>query len=450
MKLYEAFNIVAGDVVAFIGAGGKTSTLLNLGHELAEMGWRVLATTTTSIEEDQLGLLPRAIAPDAGSDVISQALSESGFVFLYDKIKGGAVYGPQPSWIPHLMDAVDSDVLLIEADAANRLPLKAPFSHEPVIPPETSLVIQVASMAAIGQPLDEDHIYNAQAIIDRYGFPKGGRIRSPWLAQVIRDETLGLRNVPEGARTVAFLNRVAPHINTRARARLIARIALRTQRLHSVVIGSDRGADPVYEVQRPVAAVIMAAGLSTRMGQPKILMPWGDKPTMIEHIIQQLHAARLDAINVVVGHEARQVKDAIAPYGVNAVYNRSFKSGEMLSSLKVGLRALPDHIAAAMLVLGDQPQLQPKVLYQLLNTYAENTDQIIVPSYQMRRGHPIIIGRRHWGDIFNLPRNESPRTFMNAHADHIRYVNVDSDSILRDVDTPQDYAQERWRAGLKK
>lgn len=449
MKLYEAFNIMAGDVVAFIGAGGKTSTLLNLGHELAEMGWRVLATTTTSIEEDQLGLLPRAIAPDAGSDVISQALSEDGFVFLYDKIKGGAVYGPQPSWIPHLMDAVDSDVLLIEADAANRRPLKAPFSHEPVIPPETSLVIQVASMAAIGQPLDEEHIYNAQAIIERYGFPEGGRIRSPWLAQVIRDEALGLRNVPEGARTVAFLNRVAPQGNARTRARLIARIALRTRRLHSVVIGSERGGDPVYEVQRPMAAVIMAAGSSTGMDTLKTLMPWGDSHTAIEHIIQRLQAARLDAINVVVGHQAQQVKDAIAPYGVNAVYNRSYKSGDMLSSLKIGLRTLPDNIAAALLVLGDQPQLQSKVLYQLLNAYAENNDQIIVPSYRARHGYPIIIGRRHWGDIYNLPRSESPRTFMNAHANHIRYVNVDSDSILTDMDATQGHqARRRGRSGF--
>ncbi len=448
MKLYEAFNIVPGDVVAFIGAGGKTSTLVNLGYELAEMGWRVLATTTTTLQEEQIGLLPRAISPDLGSAAISQALSEDSFVFLYDKIRGGAVYGPQPSWITHLMDVVDSDVMLIEADSAGGLPLKAPYDDEPIIPPETSLVIQVASLSAIGKPLDEAHVYNVQAILDRYGFPKGSRIRAPWVAQVLRDEMLGLRNVPANARTIAFLNQAYAKGHARMRARLIAKLALRTKRLNSVVIGAARSIQPVIEVQRPVGAIVLAAGMSTRMGESKVLLPWGADKTIIEQIIHQLTAARLEHITVVTGHMAKEVKEKLKPLDIDVAYNRSYKSGEMLSSLKLGLRALPDYIACAMIILGDQPQIKSKVLYQILNTYAENTEQIIVPSYKMRRGHPILIGRRYWGDILNLPRDSSLRAFMNLHADHIRYVNVDDDSILRDVDTPQDYAQERWRAGL--
>jgi molybdenum cofactor cytidylyltransferase len=101
------------------------------------------------------------------------------------------------------------------------------------------------------------------------------------------------------------------------------------------------------------------------------------------------------------------------------------------------------------MVLGDQPQIEARVIYDVLSAYAESNAPIVAPSYQMRRGHPILIDRRYWNDLLNLPRNGSPRDVINEHKEAIHYVNVDTDSVLRDVDTPQDYAHERWRAGLK-
>lgn len=448
MKLHQAFGVTPGDVVAFVGAGGKTSTIINLGHELAELGWRVLATTTTTISEDQLHLLPNAVSPEVGSDAISDLLNTHGFVFLYDRIRHGEVYGPDPSWIPRLIDAVDSDIMLIEADAADGLPLKAPLEEEPNIPPETSLVVAVLSLTALGQPLDSDHVYNPRAIIERYGFPEGQRIKSPWLAQILRDETLGMRGIPPKARSLAFLNQVSRIGYVRARARLIARLALRTGQMQGVVIGAARSDPPVYEVIRQVGAVVLAAGMSTRMGEPKVLLPWGKGHSIISHIVEQLNLARLDQISVVTGHHAADVKRAVTALGADTVFNRSYKVGEMLSSLKVGLRSLNDQVSAALIVLGDQPRLQAKVIYQLLLAYAEGQGEIIVPSYQNRRGHPILVSRRYWGEILSLPRGGSLRDVLTHHTGRIYHVQVDTDSVLRDVDTPEDYANERWRAGF--
>ena len=97
---------------------------------------------------------------------------------------------PRQSISRRMLDSVDSDVLLIEADGASGLPLKAPFEHEPVIPLETSLVVPIASLSVLGKELNDEHVYNAQAIIDRYGFNEGQRVKSPWVAQVLRDEEL--------------------------------------------------------------------------------------------------------------------------------------------------------------------------------------------------------------------------------------------------------------------
>src|SRR5690242_15490153 len=122
MKFQQAFGVTRGDVVAFIGAGGKTSALIGMGYELMESGWRVLATTTTAIVEEQLALMPHALYYDAQPEIISAALSEHGFVFLFDAIRDGTVFGPSIEWTKQILDTVDSDVLLIEADGAAGLP----------------------------------------------------------------------------------------------------------------------------------------------------------------------------------------------------------------------------------------------------------------------------------------------------------------------------------------
>ena len=447
MKLHKAFGVARGEVVALIGAGGKTSTLVALAHELADEGWRVLVTTTTRICEDQLGLMPHALHFDVGSAALTQAMAERRFVFTYSDVRGGKVYGPPPDWFAWALDSVDADALLIEADGARGLPLKAPYPHEPVIPPETSLVIPIASLTALGQPLDSDHVYNAEAMIERYGFYAGSPILSPWVAQVLRDEELGLRGVPERARVVAMLNAAPPSGYLRLRAHLIARMILRQPRISGVAIGSARAADPISEVQRPVAAIVLAAGMARRMGQSKVLLPWANGKTIIEHIIDQLTLARIDQITVVTGDHAAEVGALAEKRGAQVVFNSSYKTGEMLSSLKAGLRAQPANVAAALVVLGDQPRIQPKIVGQVTMAYAEGRGDLIAPSYQMRRGHPILIDRRYWGELLALADDAQPRDIINQYA--VTHINVDTDSVLRDVDTPDDYRQERWKAGLK-
>jgi molybdenum cofactor cytidylyltransferase len=300
----------------------------------------------------------------------------------------------------------------------------------------------------LGQPLDDEHVYNAAAIDERYGFGLGNRIKSPWVAQVMRDEELGLRGVPEKSRVVVLLNQVPNTGYLRGRARLIAQFILRSQRIQGVALGSVRGADPILEVQRHVGAVVLAAGKSSRMGQPKLLLPWANGRTILEHILDQLALAKVWDVIVVTGHRSGDVTRLAVQAGAQTAHNGDYAKGEMLSSLKAGLRALPPHISAALVVLGDQPRIQPKVIAQVLTAYSEGAGEIVAPSYQMRRGHPILIDRKYWPEILALPPDGAPRDVIERHKDKIAYVTVDTDSILRDVDTPEAYREERRLAGL--
>lgn len=447
MKLYQAFRVQRGDVVAFVGAGGKTSTMVALAHELAELGWRVLVTTTTRLGADQAELFPRAMSDLERPEQLSAALESDRIVLVHGGIYDGKTQAPSVAWLAEMPDQVDSDVLLVEADGARGLPLKAPRAHEPAIPRTATLVIPIAGLSVLGQPFDDEHVLNAVALEEAFGFPIGAPVKSPWVAQALRDPAFGLKNVPEDARVVAWLNGAAREGYQRGRARLIAQLVLAEPRVSAVALGSARSSDPAYEVQRRVGAVVLAAGLSSRMGQSKVLLPW-EHGTILEHILHQLVLARVRELVVVTGHRADDVAHAAATYEAAAAYNPDYARGEMLSSLQTGLRALPDHISAALIVLGDQPRLQPAVVSALTAAYAEGKGDIIAPSFQHRRGHPMLIDRRYWPELLALT-DGAPRDVINRHADRIHYVNVNTDSVLRDVDTPDDYDEERRRAGLE-
>ena len=197
-----------------------------------------------------------------------------------------------------------------------------------------------------------------------------------------------------------------------------------------------------------VGAVVLAAGLARRMGQPKVLLAWEAGSTILDHILKQLQAAGVEDVVVVTGHEAYKVREIAAQHNVTTIHNPDYAMGEMLSSLKIGLRAMPDNVTATLVVLGDQPRIQPEIVRLVMQAYADGKGSIVAPSYEMRRGHPILIDRQYWNEILALPVDGAPRDVINAHAGEIAYVVVDTDSVLGDVDTPEDYDKERRRAGL--
>ena len=451
MRLREALRVQRGDVVAFIGAGGKTSALFRLADELLREDWRVLITTTTRLATHELQRAPFAarLADGVNAGDVRAWLNEHGCVLLYSHTDPAKrkIIGLHPETISALLDVVDSDVLLVEADGARRLPLKAPYAHEPVIPADATLVVPVAGLDALGQPLDDAHVYNAERIRERYGFPKGGAVLPPWMAVTLRDPELGLQGVPPTARVVTLLNKVGNYPYAREQARRVARLVLRSPRVEAVAIGAVQSrADPVYEVQRRVGAVVLAAGRSQRMGQSKVLLPWDDY-TVIEAVLARLIMARLDEIVVVTGHQAQAVERILADWPVRLVRNPHYARGEMLSSVQVGLRAMPETVAAALIVMGDQPMLDARALRSVLGAYAEGRGTIVVPTYRGQRGTPVLFARRFWPELLAHAAGR-PRDIVQHHPESVAEAEVPNDSILRDLDTPEQYRRERKRAGF--
>lgn len=196
-----------------------------------------------------------------------------------------------------------------------------------------------------------------------------------------------------------------------------------------------------------ITAIILAAGRSTRMGSPKMLLPWG-KVVILEHIIAVFSQAGIDDILVVTGGAREQVEAVITEsrikYPVRSIYNENYVTGDMLSSIQCGLRqVVNENVAAAMIGLGDQPQIQAGTVRLIRETHLQTKTPLVVPSFQMRRGHPWLAARSLWNELLAMQPSQTPRDFLNAHAADIHYVAVDTPSILADLDTPQEYRASR-------
>jgi molybdenum cofactor cytidylyltransferase len=190
-----------------------------------------------------------------------------------------------------------------------------------------------------------------------------------------------------------------------------------------------------------IGAVILAAGQARRMGRNKMLLPYGTS-SVIETIVTEVTAcSAVGDVVVVTGHEPDRITALLAAQPVRCVFNPDYARAEMLVSLQVGVRALAAETQAALIVPGDHPRLRRDIIQRVVDEY--QPDALVIPSYQMKRGHPILIDRMWWDELLALPDTASLRDFIRAHEDHIRYVVVDTDSVLQDLDTPEEYQSLR-------
>lgn len=186
-----------------------------------------------------------------------------------------------------------------------------------------------------------------------------------------------------------------------------------------------------------VAAVIAAAGMSRRMGEFKQLLPWGQS-TVIASVVANLAAAGASPVVCVVGHRGDEVGTALVGSSARVLNNPDYVEIEMLRSYQIGVQSLNqdshDALAGTLLALGDQPHIPAKVIQRIIEQAQQTPDQIVIPSHDKRRGHPIYLPRQLWPDLLNLTAHQSLRDLLNHPGAEIVYVEVDTDAVRRDMD----------------
>jgi molybdenum cofactor cytidylyltransferase len=233
MKLFEAFQVTANDVVAFVGGGGKTSTMFRLAKELVAQGVGVISTTTTRIFAAQTRLAPFHVQSLAELILACQQQPHVLFTGEIDPIEGKA-FGVDPTVIELVRNQIPNRAILIEADGSRMRPFKAPATHEPVIPTCATLVVPVVGIDALGLPLTSQYVHRPEQVAAIW---PGETVTPEMVARILVDPMGGRKNVPAGARVVALINKVEDEAQEAAAAEIV-RVVRHLGGIDAVVVGA--------------------------------------------------------------------------------------------------------------------------------------------------------------------------------------------------------------------
>ena len=186
-----------------------------------------------------------------------------------------------------------------------------------------------------------------------------------------------------------------------------------------------------------ISAILLAAGQSKRMGELKQLMPFGQS-TIVRQAVDNLLGSAVVEVIVVVGYRAEDVTKAIAAKPIRIVMNPDYEQG-MSTSIIAGLNLVHGGVQAVMLAMGDQPLVNSETMNILIEEFCNHDKGIAVPTYQGRRGHPIIFAIKYKNKLLKLKGDVGGRQIIKDHPDDVLEVAVDSESIVADFDTTDDY-----------
>ena len=192
-----------------------------------------------------------------------------------------------------------------------------------------------------------------------------------------------------------------------------------------------------------ICAIILAAGCSRRMGVQKLLLPFAGK-TVIGHILDEVLRSPVDETIVVVGRDAARIAEALAGRRVTLVTNADTE-GEMLSSVRCGLAALPPECEAVLVALGDQPGISADTIRRMIEAFRTAGRGIVVPVHGGKGGHPILFSVRYREEVLTQYDDVGLRGLRQAHPEDVLELPAADPAVLTDMDLPEDYRRELKR-----
>jgi molybdenum cofactor cytidylyltransferase len=464
--LHAALQLQTSRVAAFVGAGGKTTAIWRLSNELLALNRRAIIAPTTHILEPQLPLDSIAyLAEDPEPDQVIQLLDRSPRLIVAagrDEVvdfDAATEYPPARSIKLRGLDAEKIERLiagtltsvgttwLIEADGARRHLLKAPADHEPAIPACADVVVIVAALDAIEQPLNETNVHRWERFAELSGARREEPITVEMLARVILHEKGGLKNIPASARICVLLtqrdsSKLHPSANS------LTQQLLQSSRVERVVAASLRAKQPILltrpsNLQPPtskfkgIATIILAAGESKRFGdQAKQLLDWHGR-SFVQIAVDNAIEARLKPVFVVIGPHATEVQSNLQHRPVIIIDNPDWSQGQS-TSVRAGLQALPKNINAALFMPIDQPNLTPTILSDMAARYLSTGKPIVVASVNGKRTTPALFDRSLFNDIMSVDGDHGPRELIDKDPDRVSKVEIDPETAA-DIDTLDSY-----------
>ena len=432
LSLAQALRVRSSTCIAFIGAGGKTTAMFQLARELPGP---VILTATSHLGAWQTKLADKHIITKTPAPLEELEHGWKGIILVTGEIsheRTEPVHDDVLSWLRQFC-GYHSIPLLIEADGSREKPLKGWAEHEPPIPSFVDTVVQVVGLSGLGKPLLEAHVHRAEIFSNLSGLEVGQTITAGSLTRVLTHSEVVFKNTPHQARRIILLNQAdSPKLQSLAQELSQPLLAS----YDSVITGSLK-LEKIFAVKEPIAGIVLAAGESSRYGQPKQMLDWKGEP-FVRAVARTALQAGLSPVVVVTGANREQVDSSVNDLDVSTVYNEQWKTGQA-SSIRTGLDALAiaHKAGGAIFLLADQPQLTTSVLRALVEKHAEGLYPVVAPMVIDRRANPVLFDQTTFPDLLTLEGDVGGRAIFHKH--RVEYLPWHDDRLLLDVDTPEMY-----------
>ena len=439
LSLAQALRLNSSPCIAFAGAGGKTTAIFQLARALSgdDAAQPVIVTATSHLGAWQTGLADQHIITETAAPLEALEHALKGVILVTGELDGERTKPVNTSLLHWLQQfcAYHSIPLLIEADGSREKPLKGWAEHEPPIPSFVELVVHVIGLSGLGKPLNDESVHRPEIFSTLSGLRIGETIDLDSLRRLVTNPLGGGKNIPAQAHKVLLINQAdTPQLQSAAQA--LGQSL--TSTFDSAIIASLRE-KRIYAVYESIAGVVLAAGESTRYGQPKQLLDWKGEP-FVRAVAGTALRAGLSHVVVVTGANAERVEAAVQDLDIIVVRNVQWKSGQA-SSIKAGIGQLTasslHRVGGAIFLLADQPQLTTSVLRALAEKHAEGLYPVIAPMVMDRRANPVLFDRVTFPDLLTLEGDTGGRAIFHKH--RVEYLPWHDDRLLLDVDTPDMY-----------
>ena len=438
MRFAEALRLEPGRIVTFTGAGGKTSALRRLAEERAG-DERALLTVTTRLAYSERDLAAIHLIATSTSDLkqIPDLLSQHGSVLLTGAADrtGGKLDGVDPNWVEEAGELARKAAafVAVEGDGAKGRWIKAPAPHEPVVPARSDLLVPTLNLGALGRPLDDEIAHRPERVSDLTGLGLGESIEARHALALLTDPQGGLRGRPESAEVRIMLTG-----RTESAAQgLVVDGLLAEPRVRAVVHVPDEIGEQSVSCYGRTAAVVLAAGGASRMGELKQVLTWRGRP-LVAHAVDAARAAGLNPIVVVTGAQPEQVRAALGDgEDLRLAHNPDWESGQS-TSMQRGVEAVRDDVEAAVFLLADMPLVDEVLIERLVAKHRNTLAPIVAPRADGRFGNPVLFDRAIFDDLMGVTGDQGGRALYEMYP--VIGVPAGEGSLL-DLDEPQDLAR---------
>lgn len=436
MLIDQALRVSNSACLAFTGAGGKTTALFQLAKALRKDS-PVIVTASSHLGTWQTALADRHFIVESPAGLDGLDFEFQGITVITGNYDGDRTKPLDENTLIWLNQFCKEHAipLLIEADGSRQKPLKAWAEHEPPIPGFVEQVVHMAGLTGIGKLLSEDSVHRSEIFSELSGLRMGEAITSEALIRVLTNPNGGQKNIPPGAKKIIMLNQAdIPELQSLGHGMAGPLLA----HFHSVII-SSLAQEKIFAVHEPIAGIILAAGESTRFGEPKQLLDWKGE-AFVHAVARTALEAGLSPVIIVTGSNGDRVEATVKDLSVSMVRNDKWKSGQG-SSIQAGINKLTmspaSYSGGAIFLLADQPQITTSIIRALVEKHSEGLYPIVAPMVLDQRANPVLFDYITFPDLLNIEGDVGGRAIFHKH--RVEYLPWHDDRMLLDVDTPEHY-----------